>query len=158
MIRAIVAIDSKNGIAKNGVIPWKLVEDLSNFKKITANTTVLMGQKTFDSIGKALPSRQNVIVSRTQKNIDGLICITNPILYLNNFIGDIWVIGGASIYRQTLDLIEELHVTRVEPSYDCDKFFPEFDNKFNLIKTDKKVTENGQKYEFQIWRRNSTEN
>lgn len=153
MIRAIVAMDSNQGIAKNGLIPWNLVDDLSNFKKQTANATVLMGQKTFDSIGQALPSRQNVVVSRTQKNIDGLACITDPIFYLKNFVGDIWIIGGASIYRQTLDLVEELHVTQIESEYDCDKFFPEFDQKFKLVRTDQKITENGQKYEFQVWSR-----
>lgn len=126
-------------VAKNLVIggdndlPWYLPEDLKHFKKITTGQTVLMGRKTYDSIikrlGKPLPNRKNVVITRQQdfKATEGVLVFHSIDDALKNIAEDIYIIGGAQIFEQTLPLAEKMYLTKVHKEYPGDAFFPKPD-------------------------------
>jgi dihydrofolate reductase len=126
-INLIVAIDEKNGIGKNNLLPWHLPADLKHFKTITTGHPIIMGRKTFDSIGKVLPNRRNIVISRQSGLvIPGAELCTS----LNNAIElckdekDVFVIGGAQIFEQALPLANVLFLTIIHEDFDADVFFP----------------------------------
>jgi len=134
MIALISAIAKNNCIGKNNQLPWHIPEDLLHFKKLTKNKTVLMGRKTFESIigylGKPLPKRKNLIITRNEKYKapDGVMIYSNIKDALQkNSDDDIFVIGGATIYQQTIDLADTLYITHVNKEVDGDAFFPKID-------------------------------
>src|SRR6266404_1412581 len=126
-------------IAKNWVIgggndlPWYLPEDLKHFKKITTGKTVLMGRKTYDSIvkrlNKPLPNRKNVVITRQPdfKAADGVLVFHSIEEALKNTTEDVYIIGGAQIFEQTLPLAEKMYITKVHQEYPGDAFFPKID-------------------------------
>lgn len=132
MISIIVAIAKNNVIGKSNELPWYLPEDLKHFKKITSGKTVLMGKNTYESIvsrlGKALPDRISIVITRdiNFKPADGVVVYSDldKALSENN---DLFIIGGASIYKQTIDKADRLYITEVEQEIDGDAFFPEVD-------------------------------
>ena len=126
MLYHVVAV-SKNGvIGKNGGLPWRFPADLKFFKHLTTGHTVIMGRKTFDSIGKALPNRQNIVISHgTHSPMAGVEFVTSVEAALAlSAEGDVFVIGGASIYRETLRLIDGIYLTRIDQDFDGDAFYP----------------------------------
>lgn len=131
MIVLIVALDPKNGIGKDGKLPWHIKEDLHLFKEKTLNHKIVMGRKTFESIGKALPKRINLVVSRSdkyEKNKD-LVMINDFESFLKtneNTEELVFVIGGEEIYRQALPYAKRLALSFIKDSYECDTYFPSF--------------------------------
>ena len=124
---------SERVIGKDGRLPWKISEDLKLFKQLTTNQTVIMGRKTLDSIieqiGHALPNRKNVVVGRTPYREQNLyVCgsIKEAVDKANSFGTEVYVIGGASVYGQTLPMADEMYVSYVNKNYEGDTFFPEF--------------------------------
>jgi dihydrofolate reductase len=117
MIGLIAAV-SKNGvIGLNGTIPWNYPEDMKHFRKTTANSTVIMGRKTFESIGRPLPKRRNIVISRTNVEVEGIEtfssmkeALESP-LFSSSLNGDRWLIGGASIYEEGMQYADEIHLT-----------------------------------------------
>ncbi len=150
-------------IAKNWVIggdndlPWYLPEDLKHFKKITTGKTVLMGRKTYDSIikrlGKPLPNRKNVVITRQTDFIaanEVLIfhSIEEAFDHLKN--EDIYIIGGAQIFKQTLPLAEKMYITKVHQEYPGDAFFPKIDfSQWTLLEQ-----EDHEGYSFAVYQKN----
>jgi dihydrofolate reductase len=127
-INLIVAIDEKNGIGKNNLLPWHLPADLKHFKIITTGHPIIMGRKTFDSIGKALPNRRNIVISRQSGlEIPGAeVCssLSNAIeLCVNE--KDVFVIGGAQIFDQAISIADALYLTIIHEDFNADVFFPE---------------------------------
>ena len=129
----IVAVSENNVIGKNGTMPWHLKTDLQRFKELTTNHCVIMGRNCFNSIGKPLPNRTNIIVS---SNMDLEIpgCIVKPSLqyaadYTNSrYDSTPFIIGGGTLYRQAINLVNVLYLTRVHTIIeDGDVFFPELD-------------------------------
>lgn len=124
----IVACDLNNAIGKNNTLPWKLKKDLEFFKSITINSTVIMGRKTFESIGKPLPKRHNIVISRTLEPIAGVIIakdIQSAIDTAESLGEDIYFIGGAEIYNQCLHYCSKIFMTKVYTEvYEPDTFFP----------------------------------
>ena len=129
----IVAVSDNNVIGKNGQLPWHLKTDLQRFKKLTENHTIIMGKNCFNSIGKPLPNRTNIVVStNTDLEIPG--CIVKPSLqyaadYANSrYDSTPFIIGGGTLYRQAINLVNILYLTRVHTIIeDGDVFFPELD-------------------------------
>jgi dihydrofolate reductase len=152
MIRSIVAIDVKNGIAKNGTQPWSIPDDEHYFTTSTKShgATVLMGRKTFEVIGRPLLDRHNIVVSRDRMSIEGVEVISDVITFLGNYKTDqdIWVIGGASIYELILQLTDELYITKIDSNFKCDQFFPSYESQFNLIEQSGLKSQNGLNYRF----------
>ncbi|MDP3470062.1 MAG: dihydrofolate reductase [Daejeonella sp.] len=127
-INLIVAIDEKNGIGKNNLLPWHLPADLKHFKTITTGHPIIMGRKTFDSIGKALPNRRNIVISRQSGlKIPGVeICSSlNNAIELCKDEKDVFVIGGAQIFEQALPVSDVIYLTIIHEDFDADVFFPE---------------------------------
>jgi len=128
MISGIVAIDKRQGIGLNGSMPWPLLkEDLKFFKEKTLNKIVLMGSKTWQSIGKPLPNRINVVISKNLQ-VSANFTYDDPIIAIEElkerFDGiDIFVIGGQQLFESVKDLIEIFYVTEIDADYNCDRHF-----------------------------------
>jgi dihydrofolate reductase len=126
MIALIVAIDQNNAIGKDNQLLWHLPKDLSFFKNVTSGNAIIMGRKTFESIGKALPNRRNIVIS-TQKDLQYAGAeITSTLNAAIELVGnaDCYIIGGGSIYQQSLTLVDRLYITKVASNFEADTFFP----------------------------------
>ena len=140
-IHLIWAQDQDGGIGKNGTLPWNIPEDLKNFKKLTLNSTVVMGRKTWESLPvKPLPGRRNVVLSfNSIVDVESYNSVEQCIerLYKDD-IKKIFVIGGAQIYRHFINRSDELHITLVDEDTDgIDTYFPlsifTIKSKFNKV-------------------------
>ncbi|PEK99878.1 dihydrofolate reductase [Bacillus sp. AFS017336] len=128
MIAALVAMSENNVIGLNNEMPWHLPQELAYFKKVTTGHTIIMGRKTFDSIGRPLPKRENVIVTR-QKDFhpDGVTVINDVISYLEDHKNeDLFIIGGAEIFNLTFPYLDTLYITEIEHNFEGDTFFQNF--------------------------------
>ena len=125
----IVAIDSAGGIGINNTLPWRLPEDLAHFKRTTSGHPIIMGRKTFDSIGRPLPNRRNIVVTRNHAwSHPGVESVSSLEQAAQLVAGsDAYIIGGAQIYQQALPLAQRLIVTEIARRFDCDAFFPAID-------------------------------
>ena len=127
----IVAVSSNGYIGKDGTLPWQISEDLKRFRKITSNSVVIMGRNTFLSIGKALPNRENIIVSTTLKSIENCL-IVNTLDEAINFSKkefpekDIFLIGGYAIYKAGETFADTLYLTKVDVEVEGDVSLPNF--------------------------------
>jgi len=125
----IVATDSADGIGINNSLPWRLPEDLAHFKRTTSGHPIIMGRKTFDSIGRALPNRRNIVVTRqpdwSHAGVERVSSLQQAAALVAG--SDAFIIGGAQIYAQALPLASRLIVTRIDKRFDCDAFFPPID-------------------------------
>ena len=128
MIAFVAAIDEKNGLSSNGDLLVKLPVDLKRFKRLTSHATVLMGRKTYKSIGHALPDRQNIILTRqTDFNAPDCVCVNTVEKALGACDSEqLFIIGGGEIYRLCLPLCETLYLTHIHHTFDqADTFFPD---------------------------------
>lgn len=130
MIALVVAVDQDGVIGKDGKLPWYFPEDLKYFKSITQGHSVLMGRKTYESIlaqlGRPLPKRHHVVLSTTL--VDARVeVISDLTAYLGRVQGDLYVIGGASVYAQTLPFADRLYITHIDQSFQGDTYFPDWD-------------------------------
>lgn len=125
----VVATDSKKGIGINNQLPWHLPEDLLHFKNTTTGHPIIMGRKTFESIGRPLPKRRNIVISRNELWQHEGVEMTNSIEAALKLIGEkeSFVIGGAQIYQQAMELAHRLIVTEIQGDFSCDAFFPTID-------------------------------
>lgn len=131
MITLIAACSSNKVIGKNNTLIWKVPGDLKRFKELTSGHTVLMGRKTFDSIGKALPNRRNVILSRNPDlKVDNCLVYSDIKEVIALYKNDLFVIGGEEIYKQTLRYASFIELTLIDKEFEGDAFFPEIPNWF----------------------------
>ena len=127
---AVIVAVAKNGvIGRNNELPWRLRADLQWFKRVTTDNTVVMGRKTFESIGRPLPNRDNIVLTRKKDlDIDGCTVCPNIETALEQASrGDVFVIGGAEIYRSTLPKAQRLFLTVVDACVDGDTWLPFID-------------------------------
>ncbi|MFZ6674452.1 dihydrofolate reductase [Undibacterium sp. Xuan67W] len=122
----IVATDRQNGIGINNALPWHLPEDLAHFKRTTSGHPIVMGRKTFESIGRPLPNRRNIVITRNPDwQHDGVESVASLAAAQALVAGQsAFIIGGAEIYQQALPLASCLIVTEIQQIFDCDAFFP----------------------------------
>jgi dihydrofolate reductase len=129
----IVAIGKNRVIGVNGKLPWHISEDLKRFKRLTTGHTVLMGRKTFESIGKPLVNRRNVVVtSKHIPDIETYNSVDEALKALANQ-DKVFVIGGGQIYAQLLERADELYLTFVENELEGDTFFPPYEQHLNTM-------------------------
>ena len=151
-ISIIVAMATNRVIGINNSLPWHISDDLKRFKQLTTGSTIIMGRKTYESIGNALPNRTNIVVSR-QKNLhypDVIVCdsIEDAISQVDDR-HDIFIIGGAQIYEQALPFANHMFVTHVDRDIKGDVFFPEYNEKhWKIISAESRQAENGLPYRF----------
>ncbi|WP_374464954.1 dihydrofolate reductase [Chryseobacterium sp.] len=133
MTTIVVAMGEKNEIGFENQLLWHLPKDLKHFKEITSGHPVIMGRKTYESIGKALPNRTNIVVSRKKDWFEEGILIVGSIKEALKFAKkideEVFVIGGGNIYEQTMDVVDRLEVTLVKADLEADTFFPKIDPK-----------------------------
>ncbi|KXK11954.1 MAG: Dihydrofolate reductase type 3 [Microgenomates bacterium OLB23] len=151
-IHIIAAHDKNRGIGRNNDLPWHLSQDLQHFKRTTLGKPVLMGRNTYDSIlariGKPLPHRLNIVITsqplqinfsevKTARSIDEAMAIA-----INLNAEELFVIGGAQLYKATLPIAEKLYITEIDGVFDCDTYFPEYKNMFRLVSQQEGIENN----------------
>lgn len=127
MINIIVAVADNGVIGCQNKLIWHISEDLKRFKRLTTGNTVVMGRKTFESIGRPLPNRKNIVITRDASFTPEGVMVVNSIQDALKAGGEIFIIGGGEIYAQTLPLAGRLHLTKVDQSPKGDTYFPAID-------------------------------
>ena len=131
IVTIVVAIGENNAIGKNNELLWYLPKDLRHFKTITKGHTVIMGRKTFESVGKPLPNRRNIIITRnTDLAIEGteVVHTLEDALELCKQDEEVFIIGGAEIYKIAMPHTDKIYLTVVHENFEADAFFPEIDH------------------------------
>ncbi|MCW8445651.1 dihydrofolate reductase [Fluoribacter gormanii] len=129
MISLIAAIDENGGLGFNNQLLCHLPADLQHFKSITMGKPIIMGRKTFDSIGKPLPGRLNIVLSRSIESINGVTVVDsleNAIKQTKDF-SEIMIIGGAELFTKVMEKANRLYITRIHHQFIADVYFPEID-------------------------------
>ncbi|MDO3424063.1 dihydrofolate reductase [Chryseobacterium sp. APV1] len=151
MTTIVVAMGEKNEIGFENQLLWHLPKDLKHFKEITSGHPVIMGRKTYESIGKPLPNRTNIVVSRkTDWFEEGILIvgsIKEAVKFAKKIDEEVFIIGGGKIYEQTMDIVDKLEVTLVKADLQADTFFPKIDPKI-WRKTDEICHEKDEKNQY----------
>ncbi|HWZ14883.1 MAG TPA: dihydrofolate reductase [Mucilaginibacter sp.] len=129
IVSIIVAISENHAIGKNNQLLWHLPGDLKHFKDTTTGHTIIMGRKTFDSVGKPLPNRRNIVITRQPITIEGCEVVNSveAALALCKDEDEVFIGGGAEIYKLAMHLTDRIYLTIVHQHFDADTFFPEID-------------------------------
>jgi dihydrofolate reductase len=138
MISIIAAMNNERVIGKNNALPWNIPEDLKNFKKLTSGNAIIMGRKTYESIGRPLPNRQNIVVSKTMEPAEGIeVCRSLEAAVTAAKSEEVFVIGGATIYQQALPFTDRMYLSYVDKKVEGDVFFPKFEEaEWDITKTE----------------------
>ena len=159
VISHVVALSNNNVIGVNNDLPWNLKKDLAHFKNYTTNKIILMGRKTYESIGRPLPNRINFVVSNTLKNIEGarVFKSTEEALSKAKNLCDeadykeIVIIGGGYLFRETLEITNKLVLTRVNCDIDGDVYYPEIDlENWKEISSEVYKKDSDNEYDFKV--------
>jgi len=125
----VVAIDAQRGIGVDNQLPWHLPEDLAHFKRVTLGKPIVMGRKTFDSIGRPLPKRRNIVVTRNRdwshEGVETAASLEAAIALLGDEAASI--IGGAQVFSEAMAAADSMIVTEIDHTFRCDTFFPPID-------------------------------
>src|SRR3989442_740131 len=134
-MKAIAAMSMNRVIGARNKIPWHLPEDFKWFKQMTTGHVIVMGRKTFESIGKPLPNRETIVLSRSQFSHPGVKTIRS-LEELSALAGEreVFICGGAQVYAQALPLCSDLYLTLVQREVEGDAYFPPFAEEFELAK------------------------
>ena len=155
MIRDIAALDSRRGIGTDTGIPWKLPGDSVFFRQKTAKGIIVMGRATYDEFAAPLHERKNFVLTRSRTPLrEGFQPITGLDQVLTGHPDeDIWILGGAAVYDETLASVDELLLTQVDGDFHCTKFFPPYHADFLLESRSEDHEDDGITYRFETWRR-----
>jgi len=155
-----VAVGENLAIGKNNQLLWHMPADLKFFKQTTLGHPVVMGRKTFDSVGKPLPNRRNIVVTRDPElEIEGVEIVNSldeALEITKNEEKPVFIVGGAEIYRQALPKTDTLYLTTIHHTFDADTFFPEFDrDEWEVINKEPHQADEKNKYDytFEVLRR-----
>ncbi|MCV2403390.1 type 3 dihydrofolate reductase [Marinomonas sp. C2222] len=167
MLSLIVAMSTNRTIGINNSLPWHLPNDLKYFKQATMGKPIVMGRKTFESIGKPLPGRRNIVISRDENysaegidvvsSLDAAIALGESICLVNGQ-DEVMVIGGSQIYQLALEKADRLYITHVDAEVEGDAFFPEVSwDDYSLVGEEAFSAEghNPYDYRFSIYQKNS---
>ena len=131
LISLIVAMANNRVIGKDNQMPWHLPADLGHFKAVTLGKPIIMGRKTYESIGRPLPGRKNIVISRNADyRLEGCetVCSLEEALDLVNDVEEVMIIGGGFLYAQTLPQADKLYLTFIDLDVDGDTWFPKFEH------------------------------
>ena len=155
----LVAADEANVIGKDNALPWHLPGDLKYFKNLTWGMPILMGRKTFESIGKPLPGRHSIVITRNPEwRHEGVEVVHSLEEALEaarrRSVKELFLIGGAEIFRSALPLADRVYLTRIYKRYEGDAFFPELGPEWQLVKEHILEAEGETpRHSFQVWER-----
>ncbi|KKT46236.1 MAG: Dihydrofolate reductase [Candidatus Gottesmanbacteria bacterium GW2011_GWA2_44_17] len=154
MVSIIVALDDKLGIGAKNRMLWHLKKDFAHFKAVTMNHPIIMGRKTHESIGRALPGRTNIVITR-DKNYSTPGChvvnsLEAALKTAKAEAGEIFIIGGGEIFKQALEqnVVDKLYVTKVKGDFNAEIFFPEYEAIFTKVLTSRSDLEGDYQLEF----------
>jgi dihydrofolate reductase len=149
MIKIIVAISKNRVIGSDNSLIWSLPSDLKRFKELTTGHTVVMGRKTYESIGKPLPNRRNVIITRDENyrvdDCEIVNSIEEALLLCKN---DCFIIGGGEIYKQTLPLAEKIYMTIIDEEFEGDTLFPDLNRSWYISSKEDHTSDDKNKYNY----------
>lgn len=154
MLSIIVAVAKNNAIGKDNKLLWHLPEDLKRFKKLTMNKNIIMGRRTFESLGRVLPNRKHIILCNDMNlNIDDEnVSVLDDISKLDNYINskeENFVIGGGTIYKLLMPYVSKLYITHIDENFDGDVYFPKIDlNIWKKISEEDGVTNEENPYSY----------
>lgn len=152
-------MSSNRVIGVNNTLPWHLSEDLKHFKSLTTGHTIIMGRKTYESIGRPLPNRRNIVISRNKEasyeGAEVVHSIENAFSISRND-NEVFVIGGSNIYQQALSLVDHLYITEIKKSFSGDAYFPEI-NKQIWVESSREdhITNDGLEFSFVKYQKNT---
>lgn len=158
MISIIAAIDKNGLIGKEGKLPWHLPTDLKNFREVTSGHPIIMGRKTFESIGRVLPNRENIVISSSlidedRKDLKVAKTFEEALDYAKDKYKDkeIFVIGGGSVFKQAMNIADRLYITVVEGIFDGDVYFPKIDKKvWKVVRRESHKADERNQYDFEF--------
>lgn len=153
MIRMIAAIDQKRGIATDNGIPWKIPADSNYYKWLIKDSIVVMAYGTYKTHKKPLSNKVNYVLTHEEKLRQGFEKLDLESFKSGKMKGDVWIIGGESIFKEGLGIAEELYLTLVDGDFDCTKFFPEYSGGFKEKERHEIQYEGKLPYTLTIWER-----
>ncbi|QCU19275.1 type 3 dihydrofolate reductase [Bacillus altitudinis] len=161
MISMIVATGKDRVIGKDNQMPWHLPADLAYFKKVTSGHTIVMGRKTFESIGRALPNRRNIVLTTSSSfQAEGCGCEVvhsiDDILTIAKTEEELLIIGGSKLYEEMMPYADRLYITHIHHSFEGDRFFPYYDeDNWTVVSREKghRDEKNPYNYEFVVYDR-----
>ncbi len=159
IISLVVAASNNNAIGKSNKLLWRLPNDMRYFKNVTWGMPVVMGRKTFESLGKALPGRKNIVLTKkTGWKADSVIPVASfddaVFLVKEMDVKEMMVIGGGEIYASVFDKASRIHMTRVDSEFEADTFFPVIDTRIWELVSQKNYESDAKhayNYSFQVW-------
>jgi dihydrofolate reductase len=152
----IVARASNGVIGKDNQLPWHLPADLKHFKAITMGKPIVMGRKTFESIGRPLPGRQNIVVTRNPDFTASGITVVHSVeaaITAANETEEIMIIGGTELYKLSLPLADRIYLTDIQQDFDGDAHFPSLDSQWREVSREDHVSDDGLSYSFCVFER-----
>lgn len=156
MIRAIAAIDDTYGLANDQGIPWDLPSDRAYTREKTMGGHLLMGYGTYLEFTKPPEGRTWYVVHNKSRSVsEGFHSVTDLAAFMKHPPENLWIFGGAGVFAETLNAVDELYLTRVHGDFGCTKFFPLFEDTFTLFKQSKPQQENGITFVYEIWKKKS---
>lgn len=154
MLSLIVAMANNRVIGKNNDMPWHLPNDLRHFKETTLDHTIIMGRKTFDSLGRVLPKRKHIVLTRSEHTFPDEVTVLHHIDDLLAYVEknkdeEMFVIGGGQLFEIMLPHVQKMYITLIDETFEGDVFFPAFDKKeWNLISEQKGVKNEKNPYDY----------
>lgn len=144
ILSLVVAADMQGGIGKDNLLPWHFPEDLKRFKELTMGHTIIVGRKTHESIGRPLPGRTTIVLSRNPVKAEGVFSATSweealklAEKFCKTSLEEVFVIGGSHVYEQALSFADRIYLTKIPGVFKCDAFFPPITPDFVEIKNEK---------------------
>ncbi|MEG0450859.1 MAG: type 3 dihydrofolate reductase [Lysinibacillus sp.] len=157
MISLIVAHDENKVIGYENGMPWHLPGDLKYFKEQTMSKPIIMGRKTFESIGRPLPGRRNIVITRNEQyTADGIETVKSldEALQLAGDVEEIMIIGGEQIFRLAMDIADRLYITKINHTFKGDTFFPSYEENFKEVSSQAEIsTPGGYSFQYCIYDR-----
>lgn len=153
MISLIVAHDENLVIGHQNKMPWHLLGELQYFKKMTMGKPMIMGRKTFESIGKALPGRRNIVITRNKDYVaEGIEVVTSLQSALDLVKGaeEVMIIGGAQIFNDAMQVADRLYITKIHASFEGDTYFPGYDD-WHIVSQQEPAEDSGVSFTYYIY-------
>ena len=155
MLSIIAAIGKNNELGKDNKLIWHLPEDLKRFKMLTTGKTIIMGRKTFESLGRVLPNRKHIVLTHNKEykydhEMVEVLCDLEEIEKYINSEEENFVIGGASIYKMLMPYTKKLYITKIDEEFLADAFFPEIDeNDWKIVEKEQGITDENNPYRYE---------
>ena len=158
IVTLIAAIDENNGIGKDNQLPWNLPADMKRFKALTTGHNVVMGRKSYESMGKALKDRVNIVITKNPAYVLPDAQVVSSLsaaiqLAKENEETETWILGGGEIFEEAIKTADNMEITHIHHSFECDTFFPEIhENEWRIAQKEDHQPDEKNKYDYSFVR------